>query len=44
MMMDVRSVLIGILAVVAVALAVVVYRDRQNAIEIRLPSVKIERQ
>ena len=43
-MTSIQNIIIGALAIAVLAMAYFYYQSRQNVIEIKLPSVKIERQ
>ena len=43
-MTSIQNITIGALAIAVLAMAYFYYQSRQNVVEIKLPSVKIERQ
>lgn len=43
-MTSIQNIIIGALAIAVLAMAYFYYQSRQNVVEIKLPSVKIERQ
>ena len=43
-MTSIQNIIIGALAIAVLAMAYFYYQSRQNVVEIKLPSIKIERQ